>query len=43
MKTIPKIKIEGAVPLSPMEMNKIHFESGQHSEASPEKKSVILS
>lgn len=42
MKIIKKIEIDGAVKLSPMEMNKIHFDSGKHSEASQTKKQITL-
>ncbi len=32
MKKIERIQIDGAVKLTPPEMNKIHFESGRHTE-----------
>lgn len=32
MKEIAKVIPEGAVKLSPADMNKIHFETGRHSE-----------
>lgn len=32
MKKIAKVIPEGAVALSPADMNKIHFETGRHSE-----------
>lgn len=32
MKKIERIQLEGAVKLTPAEMNKIHFESGRHTE-----------
>lgn len=32
--TIPKTDIPGATELTPMEMNKLHFASGTHSERS---------
>lgn len=42
MKKIEKIEIAGATKLTAMDMNKIHFETGKHSDAAPAKKSVIL-
>ncbi len=35
MKSIPKIDLPGAVTLTPMEMNKIHLETGKHSPVKP--------
>ena len=35
MKNIPKIDLPGAVTLTPMDMNKIHFETGKHSPVDP--------
>lgn len=32
MKKIERIQLDGAVKLTPPEMNKIHFESGRHTE-----------
>lgn len=42
MKKIEKITIPGATALSPLEMNKIHFETGQHSEVPAGKEKVTL-
>ena len=34
MKTIPYISLPGAIRLTPLDMNKIHFETGLHSPVS---------
>lgn len=35
MKQIPRIPLDGAVILSPSEMNGIHFETGLHTATAP--------